>query len=333
MRTRNSTLMDVAPVTLLCLSVCIAYHIYLLFVTQRYVQEGLASGGGMMGIPYQVLDDYGGCTREGLWNGGWHRLVLPMFMHAGFLHILFNMMWLYRLGPALEVHFGSSNFGTIYFLSGLGCIAMSMIFGGNLSVGASGCVFGMLGASLAIKVAACYDFRRALKNTEVKHTALYIGALFLICFLIPNVDHWGHLGGLLIGYFYGWLFEAWRNKQRLGTPLLAVSLGVIILMVVACRWMVFNPHYHVHQGVVAESKERVEEADLHFEEARAWAKHGRSYWAGDEIRKVFRNEYFVLKESRIPVYEALLFDVASNRFLSDYGLKPVAIRLKQQPTK
>jgi membrane associated rhomboid family serine protease len=311
MRERNANLIDVAPVSMACLAACIIYFVYLAWLGM----SGQYGESGIWGVNGDLLRDCGASFREGVWDGGWHRFVLPMFMHGGLLHIVFNMLWLYRLGPTLEMHFGPYNFGSIYFLSGLGCICLSQIFGGGTSVGASGCVFGMLGALLAIRVAAAYDLRRALRSSEVRDTAFYIGLLFFICFFIPHVDHWGHLGGLILGFLYGWLFESWRKRKRIG---LAVVLALVALTasgVAACRWMVFNPHYHVHMGIVAEIKGNPEEADRHFNKAIEWSKLWRSENA---MRELYRQQQAAREKGeyrRAEKFNLLLYFVAPRKYL------------------
>lgn len=310
MRDRNANIIDVAPISMACLAACIIYFVYLawLGMSGQY-------GGGIWGINIDLLRDCGASYREGVWDGGWQRFVLPMFMHGGLLHIIFNMLWLYRLGPTLETHFGPYNFGSIYFLSGLGGICLSQLFGGGTSVGASGCVFGMMGALLAIRVAAAYDLRRAMRSSEVRETAFYIGLLFFICFFIPHVDHWGHLGGLILGFLYGWLFERWRKQQRVGLALIFALVALTVAGVVACRWTVFNPHYHVHKGIVAEIKGNPDEADAHFNNAVEWGKVWRSenamYELYDQLLKArARGEY-----ERAEKFALVLPFVAPRKFL------------------
>ena len=305
--------------TALFMGTCIAYHLFLWLQSTQLAarQDGSGSGsGGLLGIGgihFDVLHAYGASIREGLWDGGWQRLVLPMFMHGGLIHIIFNMTSLYQLGPSLEVHFGSSNFGTIYLLSGVGSTCMSLICGGNLATGASGAIFGMLGAVLAVKVMACMDLRRAWKNSEVRSTAKYIAILFAVCFLIPHVDQWGHLGGLLIGFLYGMLFEYWRKHRHVGLALILLLLSVSAASVVAARWMVFNPHYHVHLGLKADAEGAAEVAEAHFVEARRWARRWRSERAGIELDAAANQALAAGDGARATRYLLLMFEVGAER--------------------
>jgi hypothetical protein len=195
------------------------------------------------------------------------------------------MMALYRYGPSAEKHFGSQNFFSIYFLSGILGICIGLIFGeySGPGIGASGAVFGIMGSFLAIKLAECHDFRRALKNSEVHGISMFIAINFLLCFLLGNVDHWGHLGGLIAGTGYGFMFEIWRKRKTLGLSILVLSLLVTVGAIVGSRWMIWNPHYYIHQGLVAEERGRDDEAKKFFELAVERGKFWRSQAAVIEL--------------------------------------------------
>jgi membrane associated rhomboid family serine protease len=241
-----------------------------------------------------------------------------MFLHGSLLHIALNLYSLYQMGPAAEVHFGSSNFGTIYIVSGVGGICCSLLCGGHVSVGASTCLFGILGAVLAAKVFACRDWRRAAKNSDVRRTAFWIALNFaLIGLAFPNVDNWGHLGGLLMGFVYGGLFEYWREHHRVG---LALILSIVLFTaagVAACRWMVFNPHYHVHLALRADAEGRIEEAQRQFEEARDWARIWRSEAAGRELYRAAFDAQSGGDYGRRDALLGIMEDVAPASFVRD----------------
>lgn len=234
-----ANLLNVAPLTCGLMVTCIL--LYLVSLVQT-MQTGGSRGFG--GISHDVLMGYGMASAPQLWSGRWLHLVMPMFLHGSAMHILFNMMALYQLGPSLEAHFGTSNFGSVYFLSGIFGTCVTLLVTGGPSVGASGAIFGMLGAVLAVKVVACHDFSRAMKNSEVRRAAKYIAFLFLICFLLPNVDHYGHFGGLVAGCLYGWLFETWRKRRVIGPLVLAGMLSITIVAIGLARWTFYSPQYH-----------------------------------------------------------------------------------------
>lgn len=263
-----------APVTLACIGASVAYYVYLVLVSG-------GPGGPALTIPIEVLMAKGASYPEGVWGGGWQRFVLPMFMHVNLWHIILNMYSLVQLGPAVEAHFGFSNFGTIYLLSGVGGICMSLLLGGHVSAGASTCLFGILGAYLAVKIFACWDWRRAWKNADVRQTAFWIGLNFAIVGLaFPNVDSWGHLGGLISGLLYGGLFEYWRKRRSISLTILVFVLSLTAGAVALSRWTFYSPAYYVWQGLQAEEAGRTDEAQAQFQSARAWGRHWRSEHAG-----------------------------------------------------
>jgi rhomboid protease GluP len=233
---------------------------------------------GMAVISPEVLMAMGGSAPEGLWEGEWLRLIAPIFLHATMAHILMNSLALMYLGPSAEVHLGSANYGTLYLLSGVAGFCLSQLLGGGRSVGASCSLFGILGASLIVKVLQCPLPANAWRNSEVRRTTyivlVYIGLGF--AGLLGNMDNWGHLGGFIIGALLGGLFELWRRRGRVSH---AGLLGVLLLcgaLVCAARWPVFNPYYHLHMALVAEEDRRPADAAREMEQARNWALIWRS---------------------------------------------------------
>lgn len=282
MASRPATMLDAAPITCANLAGCICYFVFLAIASAN--AQALAGGrGGIMNLDGETLLRYGASLREGLWGGDWQRLVLPIFMHGGLMHIVMNMVTLWYFGPPAEVHFGPPNFGTIYFMSGIGGVCLSMIFGGHLSVGASGAIFGIMGAHLAVEIIACARLSRAWKNSAVRREAFVIAILFFALMLDGHTDNWGHLGGLIFGVLYGMLFEFWRKHSRVGLALILALVAFSASLIVAARWTVWDPYYHVYTGLSAEDAGRHPDALAHFEAAREWAKHGRSHKAGREL--------------------------------------------------
>ena len=100
---------------------------------------------------------YGPYMRRGeVW-----RLVMPMFLHGGWLHILGNSYALYILGPILERVYGYARYLTIYVAAGVGGASLSMTVSRDVSVGASGAIFGVAGAMLVPATFIATRFRRA----------------------------------------------------------------------------------------------------------------------------------------------------------------------------
>src|SRR5262245_27468530 len=126
-------------------------------------------------------------------NGEWYRLVTAMFLHASRLHLAFNMLALYWLGASVEQAMGSLRFVLVYFASGLHGSAGALLFTDPFTptVGASGAIYGILGALLVLEYRATGTFAGQAMGLIVLNLAL--------TFLIPNISIGGHLGGLVGG--------------------------------------------------------------------------------------------------------------------------------------
>jgi len=139
-----------------------------------------------------------GTTRlvTGVADGAPWQLVTSMFTHVTITHIGFNMLALWVLGPQLEIAVGRIRFLAIYFLSGLAGSAavvwFSPIHGSTL--GASGAIFGVMGALLVIAIKV---------HGDVRGLATWIGVNLVITALVPGISWQGHLGGLVGGALLG----------------------------------------------------------------------------------------------------------------------------------
>jgi rhomboid protease GluP len=126
------------------------------------------------------------------------RLVTPIFIHAGLVHLGVNMYSLFALGPPVERFFGTPRMLALYLLSGISGVVFSLAFTPGPSVGASGAIFGLLGA-LAMFL---YLHRRLfgqLGRMQLQQLIL-VGALNLAYGASnPGIDLWGHIGGLAAG--------------------------------------------------------------------------------------------------------------------------------------
>lgn len=136
---------------------------------------------------------------DGVAQGGWHRLITAAFLHEAPLHIGFNMLVLWLFGRPLEAHLGRARFAATYLVSALGGSTASYLFmgPGDGSLGASGAVFGLIGALLIVE-------RRLGQNPS--GVVIYLGIMLLPGFLVDNIDWRGHIGGLITGALLGALF-------------------------------------------------------------------------------------------------------------------------------
>jgi membrane associated rhomboid family serine protease len=118
-------------------------------IVSRFEFESLTRNP-TIGPPASILDDMGAKNTAKIQAGEWWRLITPVFLHAGLIHLFLNMVMVLRLGFSMEEAFGSSKVASIYFASGVSGVVCSAVFLKNqLSVGASGALYGLLGALLA----------------------------------------------------------------------------------------------------------------------------------------------------------------------------------------
>ena len=143
------------------------------------------------------LLDYGAVQRDYVQSGDWYRLFTCIFIHASILHLLFNMYALYIIGSQMESYLGKIKYALVFIVSGLVGSLSSIIFSRSVSVGASGAIFGLLGAMLYF----AYYYRLILGNS-LRHEIIPVIILNLVLgFMIPGVDIFAHIGGLAGGAF------------------------------------------------------------------------------------------------------------------------------------
>ncbi len=141
-------------------------------------------------------------------SGEVYRLVTSVFLHGGIMHIFFNMSALNIIGREVEALYGSKRYILIYFISALGGSLFSYLFSPNsVSVGASGAIFGLLGAMLIFGLKE----KEKIGKRYVKNILETIGLNVLIGLTIPNIDNLAHLGGLVIGALASFILFKKKN--------------------------------------------------------------------------------------------------------------------------
>jgi membrane associated rhomboid family serine protease len=156
-------------------------------------------------------------------DGEWWRLITSGFLHSGLIHIGFNMYLLFLLGRTLEPALGSVRFAAVYFVSLLGGSLGALILNPhNVTVGASGAVFGLMGA------AALQMYRRGYNPLQSDIGMLIILNLVL-SFVLPGISIGGHIGGLVAGGLCALVLDAPPLRRSLPAAIGSlVALGVAI---------------------------------------------------------------------------------------------------------
>jgi rhomboid protease GluP len=137
--------------------------------------------------------------------GQWWRLFTAMFLHIGVPHLLLNGYALYQLGGLFESWMGSARMGVVYVLSGLaGSVASLFFLRDGLSAGASGAIFGLLGALVAVLVRRRERLTPVAKQLLVQ-LLMWAGINVVFGLTTPGIDNAGHFGGALAGFLLGLL--------------------------------------------------------------------------------------------------------------------------------
>lgn len=164
----------------------------------------------------QALMDLGANNRMAvLQYGQWWRLVTSMFLHGGFLHILFNGWALVQLGGLFERWLGSGRLLFTYLATGLCGSLASVLFAssaGKVSVGASGAIFGLLGALIAFLLRRRNRLAAAGKSI-LGQLVFWAGLNLFLGASMPMIDNNAHIGGLVAGFAVGLLLRERRTEQ------------------------------------------------------------------------------------------------------------------------
>jgi membrane associated rhomboid family serine protease len=152
-------------------------------------------------------------------DGEWWRLVTAMFLHYGLIHLGMNMLVLWMIGPPLEDYFGHWRYLLVYVVAGLAGSAGALIWSPNaLVVGASGAIWGIMGAALVLEARKIWVFGGQAMGLVVFN--------LIITFAIPGISIGGHIGGLIGGGLCALAFSSFRRSQALATASI-VAVGVL----------------------------------------------------------------------------------------------------------
>ena len=190
-----------------------------LFVISAATERSVWSGLGGLG---SIMENGALWGRPIDLGGEWWRLFTSGFLHANILHVGFNMFLLGLLGVSLERHLGVVRFAVLYVASLLaGSLGALLVSPQALTVGASGAVFGLMGAHLMISRATG---GRARDSGVMGLLVLNL----LTTFLVPNISIGGHIGGLAGGVVASWVLlvpDRGGSLPRLPATLAALCLA------------------------------------------------------------------------------------------------------------
>jgi membrane associated rhomboid family serine protease len=256
------------------------------------------------------LADFGAKDRLLIESGEEWRLVTAAFLHQGVVHLLVNLYALWILGTFCEPIYGRARFLVIYVGAAIGCSLASTALTPAPSVGASGALFGLLGAALVFGFRHRSDLPAAMGRRLRGSLVFWLGVNLALGWLFPFLDQWGHLGGLVAGSAAALLLGNAMIRPR-GSPvavraLAAIAGGLTVICLGLGVWNRVGVSYATLEawdeavdslaaGEVEEGRERLDQAIaavrgrepwlvmLHLDRARALALTGDSDGAEAEI--------------------------------------------------
>jgi len=169
-----------------------------------------------------------GATGSFPWaHGRWWTLFTAIYLHGGILHILFNVLWIRQLGPAVEELYGPARFFVIFTASGVAGFVVSNFLGIPFTVGASGSIFGLLGAMVA------FGRRRGgvFGAMVLRQYGQWALLLFVLGFFMSGVNNLAHAGGFVGGLTAGFVLSlAERRAETTLDHLMAGGSGVVTVL-------------------------------------------------------------------------------------------------------
>lgn len=178
-------------------------------------------------IRTEAVCDTAGTWIPGIVDGAWWKLLSPVFTHVEIWHIATNMLALFVLGPIVEAAFGRTRFLAIYLAGGLGgsVCALWLASPGSSGVGASGALFGLLGALVVMSVKGHVDRQWVTQNLVLGVVITVVGWRF--------ISWQGHLGGLLAGLATAGLVVFAPKARRSAVQWAGIAAVLVVLLALA----------------------------------------------------------------------------------------------------
>ena len=210
----------------------LAYYALMVVADRLFVQpttDGEAAPRAFVQLGYTIetLVRFGSLVPSLVSAGEWWRLVTPLFIHLGVIHLAFNTIAFFQLGPFVEELYGRGKLVVIFFFSGVVSL-MAMCFVGQGGAGASGGLFGFIGSLIAYGVRMPTQFGQAVRSQAIQW-AIY-GVIMSVFFHASNT---AHVAGLVSGFVVAYFLqpdEPRTERERLAVgSLVWVAIGAVVL--------------------------------------------------------------------------------------------------------
>jgi rhomboid protease GluP len=176
-----------------------------------------------------------GMTGGEAWEfGQWWTLCTAVFLHGSILHILFNMAIMRQYLPNLIDLYGTPRAFVIFMAGGIGGFLLSNVVTHHPTIGASGAIFGLLGALIAYG-------RRTGQSHITQQLWMSAGMMFVMGFFMGGINNWAHAGGFAAGFAAAELMPNGHKRESLGLLLLAGVLSLVTLAGFVLSFVGFAP--------------------------------------------------------------------------------------------
>jgi len=178
----------------------------------------------LLSVSPRALWTFGGAGASAWTAGRWWTVLTAIYLHGSLLHIVFNLLWIRQLAPDVQRIFGPARLVVIFTLSGAVGFLLSAANGNALTVGASGSIFGLLGAIVA------YGLRRGgvFGRMMFQQYGVWALVLFLSAYFISHVDNSAHLGGFVGGFASGLVLSMAERRAETTVDWLLASAAVVL---------------------------------------------------------------------------------------------------------
>jgi membrane associated rhomboid family serine protease len=240
-----------------------------------YLRVWMAGGGGLASPSSQLLIDFGGRYRPLLSDEPW-RMVTAIFLHAGLIHLAFNLLAIATIGPRIEELYGRLTLLFVFVVTGvlanLGCVAIGVDGAHIVGIGASGGVMGLIGVAAGDGQRRGTNGGRAQRNDMLKWAAY----TFVFGFWV-HADNWAHAFGLIAGAAFGYAVRPglWLHHRMLAVRAIAKLAGAAGAIAAVALILTRTPS---PPRIETSAEELVDDAAVGFQPLFASC---RSYYTGD----------------------------------------------------
>lgn len=190
--------------------------------------------------------EFGAAAPLQIWSGEVWRLATAIFLHGNLLHLMLNIVVLMQVGRLLESLLGPARFLMIFLVCGIAGFSISLLMHAGVSMGASGAVFGLVGALVALLILTPKHERpfRLLRTLTLFIVVNFIlGVGFNSYIHTYLVDNYAHLGGLLCGFLFGVGFASDAKIASIKPVLTWLALTVVAIVFFASTLLAVRPTF------------------------------------------------------------------------------------------